>query len=85
VGNSNRKVAATKMNQNSSRSHAVFIMTVEQENVIDKGRKTGTLYKIDLAGSEKYDKTGATGLTLDQARKINVSLFTLKKVIDAIN
>jgi kinesin family member 5 len=60
-------------------------MTIEQENVVDKGKKTGQLYLVDLAGSERYDKTGATGMTANEARKINLSLFTLKKVIDAIN
>jgi kinesin family protein 5 len=41
IGNSNRKVATTKMNPNSSRSHGVFIITIEQENMVDKGRKIG--------------------------------------------
>ena len=46
--------------------------------------KTGRLYLVDLAGSEKIDKTGATGTTLEEAKKINLSLTTLGKVIAAL-
>ena len=46
--------------------------------------KTGRLYLVDLAGSEKIDKTGATGTTLEEAKKINLSLTTLGKVIHAL-
>ena len=46
--------------------------------------KTGRLYLVDLAGSEKIDKTGASGQTLEEAKKINLSLTTLGKVIHAL-
>jgi kinesin family protein 5 len=49
------------MNANSSRSHSIFIMTVEALNTRTLGRKTGKLYLVDLAGSEKVGKTGAAG------------------------
>ena len=61
VGNENRKIAFTNMNANSSRSHSVFIMTVEALNVKTLGKKTGKLYLVDLAGSERVNKTGAEG------------------------
>jgi len=61
MGNSNRSVSATNMNQCSSRSHLVFILTINMTNIDDYSAKTGKLSLIDLAGSEKIAKTGATG------------------------
>jgi kinesin family protein 5 len=61
IGNENRETAFTNMNANSSRSHSIFIMTVEALNTRTLGRKTGKLYLVDLAGSEKVGKTGAAG------------------------
>ena len=46
--------------------------------------KVGRLYLVDLAGSEKIDKTGAKGQTLEEAKKINLSLTTLGMVITAL-
>lgn len=69
------------MNQQSSRSHSIFIITLTQSNSIDLSVKTGKLYLVDLAGSEKIIKTGATGITLKEANKINKSLTTLGLVI----
>jgi len=57
-GNDIRAVASTGMNENSSRSHSIFIMTILQNNVADKSAKSGKLYLVDLAGSEKISKTG---------------------------
>ena len=82
VGSENRAIAATQMNQHSSRSHSIFIMTIHQNNVKDLVAKTGKLYLVDLAGSEKISKTGATGLTLEEAKTINKSLTTLGMVIN---
>jgi kinesin family protein 5 len=84
LGNSNRSIAATNMNAESSRSHSIFILTVTQTNMEDLSVKTGKLYLVDLAGSEKISKTGATGTTLDEAKMINKSLTTLGKVITAL-
>ena len=57
-GNDNRAVAATKMNDRSSRSHSLFVLTIIMANVEDGSCKTGKLYLVDLAGSEKIAKTG---------------------------
>ena len=84
LGNSNRSVAHTMMNAESSRSHSIFILTVTQNNTEDLSCKTGRLYLVDLAGSEKIQKTGAFGQTLEEAKMINKSLTTLGKVIMAL-
>jgi kinesin family protein 5 len=54
-----RSIAATNMNERSSRSHMIFILTISQNNTVDLTAKTGKLYLVDLAGSEKISKTGA--------------------------
>lgn len=79
-----RSIAATNMNERSSRSHMIFILSISQNNTVDLTAKTGKLYLVDLAGSEKISKTGAEGKTLDEAKKINASLTTLGKVINAL-
>lgn len=84
IGSDNRSVAATNMNEHSSRSHSIFIMTIHQNNIKDFSAKTGKLYLVDLAGSEKISKTGATGLTLEEAKTINKSLTTLGMVINSL-
>lgn len=58
IGNQNRAISATNMNAQSSRSHSIFIMTIQQNNLEDLSCKTGKLYLVDLAGSEKISKTG---------------------------
>ena len=84
VGGEARKVASTNMNQESSRSHSIFVINVEQENRETKSKKSGTLFLVDLAGSEKVGKTGASGQTLEEAKKINKSLSALGMVINAL-
>jgi len=84
VGTANREVAATQMNEGSSRSHSLFIMTISQNNTLDFSAKTGKLYLVDLAGSEKVGKTGAEGKRLDEAKTINKSLSALGMVITAL-
>ena len=84
LGNSNRSIASTNMNAESSRSHSLFILTVTQNNTADLSCKVGRLYLVDLAGSEKISKTGAEGQTLEEAKMINKSLTTLGKVITAL-
>lgn len=54
-----RAVAATNMNQESSRSHSIFVVTITQKNVETGSAKSGQLFLVDLAGSEKVGKTGA--------------------------
>ena len=72
------------MNAESSRSHSIFLISISQKNTDTGGMKTGNLYLVDLAGSEKVGKTGATGQTLEEAKKINKSLSALGMVINAL-
>ena len=83
-GDASRKVSATNMNQESSRSHSIFVITVTQKNVETGSMKSGQLFLVDLAGSEKVGKTGASGQTLEEAKKINKSLSALGMVINAL-
>lgn len=83
-GGNARAVAATNMNQESSRSHSIFVITVTQKNVETGSAKSGQLFLVDLAGSEKVGKTGASGQTLEEAKKINKSLSALGMVINAL-
>lgn len=72
------------MNAESSRSHSIFLITINQRNTETGAQKTGNLYLVDLAGSEKVGKTGASGQTLEEAKKINKSLSALGMVINAL-
>lgn len=77
-GNKSRTVAATNMNSESSRSHAVFsvvvtqILTDERTGVV--GEKVSRLSLVDLAGSERAVKTGAVGERLKEGSNINKSV-----------
>uniref|UniRef100_A0A1B6G5L7 Kinesin-like protein n=1 Tax=Cuerna arida TaxID=1464854 RepID=A0A1B6G5L7_9HEMI len=87
LGNKNRVVASTAMNLESSRSHAIFSITVETSVMREDNQqhvKMGRLHLVDLAGSERQSKTGATGQRLAEATKINLSLSTLGNVISAL-
>lgn len=87
VGNQNRSVGATNMNEHSSRSHAIFIITIECSEEGADGEnhiRVGKLNMVDLAGSERQAKTGATGDRLKEATKINLSLSALSNVISAL-
>ncbi|XP_068099907.1 kinesin-like protein KIF22 [Hyperolius riggenbachi] len=82
----NRTVACTKLNDRSSRSHAVLLIKVQKSQKIHPYRQlTGKLYLIDLAGSEDNRRTGNQGIRLKESGAINSSLFTLSKVVDALN
>ncbi|KAJ2843391.1 hypothetical protein J3B02_005282, partial [Coemansia erecta] len=83
-GAKNRVVAYTNMNAESSRSHSIFQITIEQKDTLSGKTKMGRLFLVDLAGSEKVGKTGATGQTLEEAKKINKSLSALGMVINAL-
>jgi kinesin family protein 3/17 len=85
-GNKHRIVQKTKMNDTSSRSHAIF--TIYIETSVKQGGKdlirAGKLNLVDLAGSERQKKTGAEGDRLKEAIKINLSLSALGNVINAL-
>ncbi|OBS63476.1 hypothetical protein A6R68_08030 [Neotoma lepida] len=82
----NRVVGATRLNQRSSRSHAVLLVKVGQrERLAPFRQREGKLYLIDLAGSEDNRRTGNQGIRLKESGAINTSLFVLGKVVDALN
>ncbi|CAK1555892.1 unnamed protein product [Leptosia nina] len=87
-GNKARTVAATNMNETSSRSHAVFTIFFTQQrhdkitNLVSE--KVSKISLVDLAGSERADSTGAKGTRLKEGANINKSLTTLGKVISAL-
>ncbi|OMJ79477.1 hypothetical protein SteCoe_20486 [Stentor coeruleus] len=83
MGERNRTVASTKMNNASSRSHQLFILEVKQKLPNDS-EKRGILNLVDLAGSEKINQTGVTGNKLEEAKKINLSLSALGNVIKSL-
>ncbi|CAG9311877.1 unnamed protein product [Blepharisma stoltei] len=83
LGESNRTVASTKMNNVSSRSHQLFMLEINQKLANDS-EKRGILNLVDLAGSEKVNQTGVTGNKLEEAKKINLSLSALGNVIHAL-
>ena len=85
LGDTNRAISETDMNQASSRSHCIFTISIE-------GRSTGSdtvtrskLHLVDLAGSERVHKTSTSGQTLREAKYINSSLFYLEMVIVALH
>uniref|UniRef100_A0A4W4DXW7 Kinesin-like protein n=1 Tax=Electrophorus electricus TaxID=8005 RepID=A0A4W4DXW7_ELEEL len=87
AGDRARSVGATNMNERSSRSHAIFTVTVECGQPGPDGRthiRVGKLNLVDLAGSERQAKTGARGERLKEAAKINLSLSALGNVISAL-
>ncbi|XP_055620903.1 kinesin-like protein Klp68D [Toxorhynchites rutilus septentrionalis] len=84
MGNKNRTVGFTNMNEHSSRSHAIFLIKIEMCEVGSTLVKVGKLNLIDLAGSERQSKTGATAERLKEASKINRALSSLGNVISAL-
>eukprot|EP00064_Thunnus_orientalis_P023459 superscaffoldBa00008892_g23702 len=88
AGNKARTVAATNMNETSSRSHAVFTIVFTQKRrdqmtSLDT-EKVSKISLVDLAGSERADSSGAKGTRLKEGANINKSLTTLGKVISAL-
>ena len=91
-GASQRTTGATRMNELSSRSHAVFIVIVENSKLTEEAGqaelrqsfKAGKLNLVDLAGSERVGRSGATGVRLEESKKINQSLSALGNVIKAL-
>ncbi|KAM3432766.1 hypothetical protein NHJ13734_006740 [Beauveria thailandica] len=87
-GNKARTVAATNMNETSSRSHAVFTLMLTQKKYDAETKmemeKVAKISLVDLAGSERATSTGATGARLKEGAEINRSLSTLGRVIAAL-
>ena len=90
-GNTVRRVAATNMNAESSRSHSCFTIKIEQMTTtqLEGGKERKKIVKaklnlVDLAGSERASKTGASGDTLKEGANINKSLMALGTVINAL-
>ncbi|KAM9046897.1 kinesin-like protein KIFC3 isoform 1-T1 [Megaptera novaeangliae] len=83
-GHTNRTTEFTNLNEHSSRSHALLIVTVHGVDGSTGLRTTGKLNLVDLAGSERVGKSGAEGSRLREAQHINKSLSALGDVIAAL-
>ena len=87
AGRQNRSTGRTKLNKDSSRSHSIFQIIIENSSVDDQGEthyRMGKLNLVDLAGSEKHSKTETTGKHLLEGIKINLSLTILGNVISKL-
>ncbi|KAI4350030.1 hypothetical protein L6164_010558 [Bauhinia variegata] len=80
-----RSTSWTNVNEASSRSHCLTRITIfRRGDALEAKREISKLWMVDLGGSERLLKTGATGLTLDEGRAINLSLSALADVIAAL-
>ncbi|XP_027335879.1 kinesin-like protein KIN-14F [Abrus precatorius] len=84
IGQKNRAVGATALNERSSRSHSVLTVHVRGMELISNSILRGCLHLVDLAGSERVDKSEAVGERLKEAQHINRSLSALGDVISAL-
>jgi kinesin family protein 11 len=88
LGINRRHIAATKINEHSSRSHCIFTITAHMKELTLEGEevlKIGKLNLVDLAGSENIGKSGVQeNVRLREVSNINTSLFTLGRVINAL-
>ncbi|XP_050362827.1 centromere-associated protein E-like isoform X2 [Nymphalis io] len=90
VGKANRQTGATNMNEESSRSHSIFQITIESREHIEGEEEVGSvnvsqLNLVDLAGSERSGQTGATGIRFKEGTHINKSLSSLALVIKQLS
>jgi kinesin family protein 6/9 len=85
IGDTNRAIGETQMNQSSSRSHCIFTLMVEKRMLNSDTVIRSKLNLVDLAGSERVHKTNSSGQTLKEAQYINSSLFFLEMVIVALH
>ncbi|ELU16829.1 hypothetical protein CAPTEDRAFT_154418 [Capitella teleta] len=84
TGLENRVTASTRMNELSSRSHALLCVEVHGVNTMTSVKTFGKLNLVDLAGSERVSKSGADGDRLKEAQNINKSLSSLGDVVHAL-
>ncbi|XP_073009938.1 kinesin-like protein KIN-14F isoform X1 [Typha latifolia] len=84
IGQGNRAVGATALNERSSRSHSVLTIQVRGKDFVSGSTLRGCLHLVDLAGSERVNKSEATGERLREAQHINRSLSALGDVISAL-
>lgn len=83
-GMEHRATTSTLMNDTSSRSHAIFQVCVSQKSPLKGTTRVSNINLVDLAGSERIKLSGVTGTALIEARNINLSLSTLRRVIDVL-
>ncbi|XP_022139575.1 kinesin-like protein KIN-14F isoform X2 [Momordica charantia] len=84
IGQKNRAIGATALNERSSRSHSVLTVHVLGRDLVTGSILRGCLHLVDLAGSERVDKSEAVGDRLKEAQHINRSLSALGDVISAL-
>jgi kinesin family protein C1 len=84
TANTNRSVAATRSNAQSSRSHSVFSLYIDAKHALKNCTLAGSLSMCDLAGSERLSKSGASGDRLKETQAINKSLSSLADVFAAL-
>jgi kinesin family protein 6/9 len=85
VGDTNRVVCETPSNDSSTRSHCIFMISLEVRELGGSKVRRSKLNLVDLAGSERVKKTGVGGKILNEALHINVSLHYLEQVIVALH
>ncbi|KFP30477.1 Kinesin-like KIF6, partial [Colius striatus] len=84
LGDTNRMIAETPMNQASTRSHCIFTIHISSKEPGSATIRRSKLHLVDLAGSERVAKTGVGGQLLTEAKYINLSLHYLEQVIIAL-
>ncbi|KAL4238137.1 Kinesin-related protein 6 [Mactra antiquata] len=85
LGDTNRMIAETPMNQASTRSHCIFTVHLTSREHGSATIRRSKIHLVDLAGSERVSKTGVKGVLLSEAKYINLSLHFLEQVIISLS